>query len=95
MKTLSKASMLLVAAMIMLLGGATACILGLLNQYGTTHFLKMLLIVLVVFYIFGCIIKIILDKVFAVSDEEETDGKEASEKVKENIESESDTQNDE
>lgn len=84
-----------IPAMIMLLGGATACILGLLNQYGTTHFLKMLLIVLVVFYIFGCIIKIILDKVFAVSDEEETDGKEASEKVKENIESESDTQNDE
>ena len=41
------------------------------------------------------LIKIILDKVFAVSDEEETDGKEASEKVKENIESESDTQNDE
>ena len=84
-----------IPAIIMLIGGATACILGLANQYGTAHFLKMLLVVLVVFYILGCIVKIILDKAFASPDEAKNDGKEQSEEVKENIESESDTHNDE
>ena len=74
-------------AFIMLLGGALACILGILNRYETIHFVTMLLIVLIIFYIMGCVIKIVIDKNFQGMDEQVQDEQEESEEAKENIES--------
>lgn len=76
-----------IPAFIMLLGGAIACILGLVNGYETMEFIIMVLIVLVVFYFMGCIIKMIVDKNFQGMDEQVQDEQEESEEAKENIES--------
>lgn len=62
-------------ALIMLLAGSVACIAGIRAHMDVADFMKMLLIVLIVFYFLGCIVKIILDKYFAEKkDEETTDG---------------------
>lgn len=84
-----------IPAIVMLIGGAVACILGITNQYETTHFLKMIFVVLIVFYILGCIVKIILDKNLVQMEEKDTGGEEQPEEEKENIESEDEIQNDE
>ena len=76
-----------IPAFIMLLGGAIACILGLVNRYETMEFIIMILIVLLVFYVMGCIIKMIVDKNFQGMDEQVQDEQEESEEAKENIES--------
>ena len=74
--------------MLMLVAGALTCILGFVYRYETTQFFTMLLVVLVVFYILGCIVKIIIDKNFPV-ELEKTAGKiEQAEEMKENINSE-------
>lgn len=83
-----------VPVMIMLIAGAVACILGIVNNYATAQFFKMMLTVLVVFYILGCIIKLILDKNFSVEENSKNEEKEASEAEKENIESDSEAKND-
>ena len=64
-----------VPAIIMLSAGFIACIAGMYAHMEVAGFMKMLLIVLIVFYILGCIVKVILDKNFAeMQDEETTDG---------------------
>ena len=66
-----------VPAIIMLTAGFIACIAGMYAHMEVAGFMKMLLIVLIVFYILGCIVKVILDKNFAeMQDEETTDGEE-------------------
>ena len=76
-----------IPVILMLVAGAIACVVGLLNQYDTTDFFAMVLIVLVVFYIFGNIVKVIIDKNFSeVALKTETS--EESEEMKENIGSE-------
>lgn len=66
-----------VPAIIMLTAGFIACIAGMYAHMEVAGFMKMLLIVLIVFYILGCIVKMILDKNFAeVPEEETTDGEE-------------------
>ena len=79
-----------IPAFIMLLGGAVACILGILNRYETIHFVTMLFIVLVVFYFMGCIVKIVIDKNFQGMDKQVLDAQEETEETKENIESSED-----
>ena len=74
---------------LMLVAGTLASILGLVYRYDTLHFCKMLLTVLVVFYVFGCIVKGIIDKNFAGFGIEAAIAGE-TEEMKENIESESD-----
>ena len=76
-----------IPAFIMLLAGAIASILGLMNPYETTEFIIMLIIVLLVFYFLGCIVKLIVDKNFNGIDEQVQDEQEESEEAKENIES--------
>ena len=76
-----------IPAFIMLLAGAIACILGILNRYDTTEFVIMLFGVLVIFYFWGCIIKIVIDKNFQGMDKQVQDEQEESEEAKENIES--------
>ena len=84
-----------IPAFIMLLAGAVASILGLINQYETTEFIIMILIVLLVFYIIGGIVKIIVDKNFKGMDEQVQDEQKESEEAKENIESAERTKADE
>ncbi len=68
-----------IPAFIMLLAGAIACIAGIASHLEVAGFVKMLLIVLIVFYFLGCIVKIILDSNFKEEDKETTDGENASE----------------
>ena len=84
-----------IPAFIMLLAGAVASILGLINRYETTEFIIMILIVLLVFYIIGGIVKIIVDKNFKGMDEQVQDEQKESEEAKENIESAEGTKADE
>lgn len=66
-----------VPAIIMLTAGFIACIAGMYAHMEVAGFMKMLLIVLIVFYILGCLVKMVLDKNFAeVPEEETTDGEE-------------------
>lgn len=84
-----------IPALIMLLAGSIASILGLVNRYETTEFIIMILIVLLVFYVLGCIVKTILDKNFKGMDEQVQDEQKESEEAKENIESTEGTKADE
>lgn len=66
-----------VPAVIMLIAGFIACVAGMIAHMEVAGFMKMLLVVLILFYILGCIVKIVLDKNFAeMQDEETTDGEE-------------------
>lgn len=82
-----------IPAIIMLLAGAIACIAGIASHLDVAGFVKMLLIVLIVFYLLGCIVKIILDSNFKEEEKETTDGESESDdgetdenEVAENIE---------
>lgn len=77
-----------IPAIIMLVAGALACILGFVYQYETTQFFTMVLTVLIVFYVLGCIVKIIIDKNFPVESDKNEENTEESEETKENINSE-------
>lgn len=69
-----------VPAVIMLSAGFIACIAGMGAHMEVADFMKMLLGVLILFYILGCIVKVILDKNFKeMQDEETTDGEESQE----------------
>ena len=73
-----------VPAIIMLLAGFIACIAGMAAHMDVAGFMKMLLIVLIAFYILGCVVKVILDRNFAMmQDEETTDGEEVQEEESE------------
>lgn len=84
-----------IPAILMLIAGAMACILGFVYRYETTQFFAMVLTVLVVFYVLGCIVKIIIDKNFLVEPEKESDQAEETGEAKENINSESEENADE
>ena len=84
-----------IPAILMLLAGALACILGFMYQYETTKFFAMVLIVLVVFYMLGCILKIVIEKNFLVESANESDETEELKEAKENINSESEENADE
>lgn len=65
-----------IPAIIMLVAGFVACIAGMNAHMEVADFLKMLLIVLIVFYVLGCIVKQIIDKNFMEIEDETTDGEE-------------------
>jgi len=75
---------------LMLVAGAMACVLGFVYRYETTQFFTMVLTVLILFYMLGCIVKIIIDKNFPVEQQKEADTAEETEEAKENINSEDD-----
>lgn len=63
-----------IPAIVMLLGGFCSCVIGILNHMDSAAYIKMLFIVLIIFYILGCIVKIIIDKNFPeMADEKETE----------------------
>lgn len=68
-----------IPAIIMLVAGFIACLAGMNAHMEVADFLKMLLIVLIVFYVLGCIVKQIIDKNFVEIQEETTDGEDTEE----------------
>lgn len=78
-----------IPAIIMLLAGFIACLAGIKIHMEVADFMKMLLGVLVIFYILGCIVKMIIDKNFAEMSEEETTDGETSEEEEESLTDES------
>ena len=78
-----------IPAILMLIAGALACILGFVYRYEATQFFTMVLTVLVIFYMLGCIVKIIIDKNFSELGEKESNQVEETGETKENINSES------
>lgn len=77
-----------IPAILMLVAGALACILGFVYRYETTSFFTMVLVVLIIFYVFGCIVKIVIDKNFPLETENISGKAEETEEMKENINSE-------
>lgn len=77
-----------IPALIMLIAGFIASILGIINHMDMATYTKMIFLVLCIFYVLGCIVKIILDKNFQEMEEEEPEKNEEEADVeKENIES--------
>ena len=74
-----------VPALVMLLAGCVYCILGILYKIPLMDFTVQLLIVLLIFWVFGGIVKMVLDRymgeivVESEEESEETDGEESDE----------------
>ena len=58
-----------IPAIIMLTAGFVACIVGILQHFSFGTYVKTLLLVLIGFYLLGCIVKLVLDKGFRVMDD--------------------------
>lgn len=63
-----------VPALVMLLAGAVASLLMLIWKVDFFHFTRNLLIILIVFYILGSIIRVILDRNFKDMNEDASEG---------------------
>ena len=55
-----------IPAIVMLAAGFVACIVGILQHFSFGMFTKTLLLVLIGFYLLGCILRLILDKGFRI-----------------------------
>lgn len=65
-----------IPALVMLFAGVVACLVAIFRGMDSYDFLKMLLFVLVGFYVAGCVIKVILDKNFQEKEQEDATGEE-------------------
>jgi len=72
----------LIPALVTLSAGAVYCIIGLSEGIDGFSFAKELLIVLIIFYVVGIIVKIILDKNFKDFDDQENQEENADSDVK-------------
>lgn len=68
-----------IPAVVMLLAGFVTCIIGIVQHMETDVFTKTLLAVLIIFYVLGCIVKLVLDKNFKEMDEPEENQEESGE----------------
>lgn len=86
-----------VPVIIMLIAGLMTSIAAIINHMETTQFLKILIVVLIIFYIVGCVIKVVLDKNFKEEVEEaateEAAEEETTEEAVEQEDSETEEQN--
>lgn len=62
-----------VPIIITLIGGLAICIIGFITRMDTKQFVKIWVIVLISFYILGCVAKLLLDKNFKEEPEEATE----------------------
>lgn len=62
-----------IPAIIMLVAGFITCVISIFQRLEAGRFLKLLLIVLICFYILGGIVKLVIDKNFAPQEEEQPD----------------------
>lgn len=60
-----------IPALIALAAGLVTCIISFLDQVSVEKFARNLCLVIVLFYIFGCVVKLILDKNFPPEDAKE------------------------
>ena len=75
-----------VPAVIMLTAGLIDCIVSIYQRLSLFDFTKQLLIVLVIFYLLGCVVKLILDINFPqMDDEPETEEEDAEDPEEEGI----------
>ena len=77
-----------IPAIVMLVAGLVVCIAGMAGHMETGRFVKMLLVVLIVFYIIGGIVKLLIDKNFKDMEEETTDGEDTPAEAEEKEEQE-------
>lgn len=87
-----------VPAIVMLTAGFIVCIISIVQHMEFGKFLKVLLLVLICFYILGCITQIILEKNFGEMQEDAAEEAETEEQTDEteqleNIESEGEEEN--
>lgn len=75
-----------IPAVVMLLGGAVACIVTFLNNYSLEEMLSVLIIALIVFLILGVVIRLIIDSFELPDDNRVDDEGEVVEKQGENAE---------
>lgn len=68
-----------VPAVVMLLAGLIDCVVSIYQRLSLLDFTKRLLLVLVIFYVLGCIVKIILDMNFKQMEDVPPEAGEASE----------------
>ena len=66
-------------AVVMLLAGFVTCIVAIFQGIELGRFLKILLLVLIGFYVSGCVIKVILDRNFKEMEDSETEEEEPEE----------------
>ena len=59
-----------IPAIITLIAGFITCIISFLNQLSMGQFVRVLLLVIIGFYILGCVIKFIFDKNFPLEENE-------------------------
>ncbi len=78
-----------VPVIIMLIAGLVTSIAGVINHMEAAQFLKTLVIVLIVFYILGCVAKVVLDKNFKEEVEETATEEAAEEEMAEEEQTES------
>ncbi len=69
--------------LIALAAGLITCIVSFLNQVSMEQFVRNLCLAVIIFYILGCIAKLILDKSFPVVSEEEINPEEEETKEQE------------
>lgn len=62
-----------IPALVMLLGGSVACIVSYINRYELKEMLVVLTLSLVIFLIFGVIIRLVLDSFELPQEEEKVD----------------------
>ena len=62
-----------IPAIIMLSAGFVTCIVGIVQHFSFGTYVKTLFLVLISFYLLGCIVKLILDKGFRVMDDPAAD----------------------
>lgn len=58
-----------IPAIIMLTAGCVTCIVGIVEHFSFGTYIKTLFLVLIGFYLLGCIVKLVLDKGFRVMDD--------------------------
>jgi flagellar biosynthesis/type III secretory pathway M-ring protein FliF/YscJ len=78
-----------IPAIVMLSAGLVACICGIRSGLQLADYLKMLLAVLLIFYVIGCVLKIVLDKLLAekpAETEENKQGEQGEQKSEEDLE---------
>lgn len=76
-----------IPVIIMLTAGLVTSIAAVINHMESAQLIKILVVVLVVFYMLGCLAKVILDKNFKEEEEEATE-KAAEEETEEELETE-------
>ena len=58
-----------IPAIIMLTAGFVTCVVGIVQHFSFGAYVKTLFLVLIGFYLLGCVVKLVLDKGFRVMDD--------------------------